>query len=154
MQRIDLAMDPQTFLKEPAKVVEHIASADVDAIYVLLDFHPYLQDPAIVRHLKELGQTMQFRKSRVVLISHNLEVPVEIKKLAVDYKLALPDDQAIHDIVVEEAKSYTEQNPGERVNTEKKVLDQLVNNLKGLTHNDARRRRSKETSGMRIGSCR
>ena len=139
LQRIDLAMEPQTFLKEPAKVVEHIASADVDAIYVLLDFHPYLKDPAIVRHLKELGQTMRFRKSRVVLISHNLEVPVEIKKLAVDYRLALPDDQALLDIVREEANAYTKRNPGERVNTEQKILDQLVSNLKGLTHNDARR---------------
>lgn len=55
MQRYDLELEAQAFLKEPAKVLEHINSSELEAIYVLLDFHPYMEDPLIVRNLKELA---------------------------------------------------------------------------------------------------
>jgi SpoVK/Ycf46/Vps4 family AAA+-type ATPase len=59
--------------------------------------------------------------------------------MAVDFKLSLPDEDALMDIVRKEASAYTRENANVRVSTEKKVLDQLINNLKGLTYNDARR---------------
>ncbi len=55
LQRIDLVMDSQVHLKEPDKVLRHIQSSSFEAFYMLLDFHPYLTDPIIVRHLKEVA---------------------------------------------------------------------------------------------------
>ena len=52
LQRIDMDMAPQVYLKEPTKVLEHINSSDLEAIYLLLDFHPFMEDPVIVRHRK------------------------------------------------------------------------------------------------------
>ena len=40
LQRIDLVMDAQVHLKEPIKVLGHIRSSGLEAIYILLDFHP------------------------------------------------------------------------------------------------------------------
>ena len=74
-------MDAQIHLKEPIKVLGHIQSSGFEAIYILLDFHPYLQDPSIVRHLKELALKMREGKSRLVLISHDVVIPLEIKKI-------------------------------------------------------------------------
>ncbi len=138
MQRLDLNMEPQAFLKEPGKVLDHIISSELEAIYMLLDFHPFLQDPVIIRHLKESAFSIRDKRTRLVLISHELEMPPEVRKLAVSKKLSLPDEDALLEIVRREAADYA-RNPGHaRVSTDKKVLQQLINNLKGLTYNDAR----------------
>ncbi len=138
LQRIDLVMDSQVHLKEPDKVLRHIQSSSFEAFYMLLDFHPYLTDPIIVRHLKEVALSMRKGKSRLVLISHDVAIPPEIKKLTVNVTLDLPDEQALLEIVQHEASDYAGQNLNKRVNTDQKSLDQLVNHLKGLTYNDAR----------------
>jgi SpoVK/Ycf46/Vps4 family AAA+-type ATPase len=138
LQRIDLSMDPQAFLKDPTKVLEHINSAKLEAVYVLLDFHPYLEDAVIVRHLKEVAMGIHQQRSRLVMISHKLEAPPEIRKLAIDYELSMPDDAAIQEIIRAEASAYARQNADARVTGDKKVFEQLVNNLRGLTFRDAR----------------
>ena len=138
LQRIDLVMDAQVHLKEPIKVLGHIRSSGLEAIYILLDFHPYLQDPSIVRHLKELALKMREGKSRLVLISYDVAIPPEIKKLTVNTTLSLPDEKELLKIVQREASTYASEHSNKRVNTDHKSLDQLVNHLKGLTYNDAR----------------
>jgi len=138
LQRIDLLMDPQVHLREPDKVLGHIHSAQFEAIYILLDFHPYLQDPKIVRHLKELAQSMRSGNSRLVLISHDMTIPPEVRNMAVKTKLSLPDEAALLKIVQKEAKAYASLPSNNRVNTSTESLNRLVGHLKGLTHNDAR----------------
>jgi len=138
LQRIDLVMDAQLHLKKPLEVLGHIHSSEFEAFYLLLDFHPYLKDPAIVRHLKELALKLRKSKSRLVLISHDVAIPPEIKKLTLNATLALPDEKELLKIVQGEASAYAREHANKRVNTDHKSLDQLVNHLKGLTYNDAR----------------
>ncbi len=139
MQRLDLNMDPQTFLQEPAKLLDHVESSSIEAIYILLDFHPFLRDPVIVRQLKESAYSIRDKRSRLVMISHELDLPPEVQKLAVKMKLSLPDEDTLLNIVRKEAAAYAK-NPGNaRVSADKKVLKQLVKNLKGLTYYDARK---------------
>jgi SpoVK/Ycf46/Vps4 family AAA+-type ATPase len=139
MQRVDLDLDPQAHLKEPAKLLAHINSANFEGIYLLLDFHPYLEDPVNVRLLKELAMTIRKTSSKLVLVSHKIDIPPEVKKMAVHFELSLPDDEELMEIVKKEASAFARENSNLRVSTDKKVLHQLVNNLKGLPHNDARR---------------
>jgi len=138
LQRIDLVMDSQVHLKEPDKVLGHIRSSGFEGVYLLLDFHPFLTDPIIVRLLKEVALAMRKSRSKLVLISHDLTIPPEIKKLTVNVTLSLPDEQTLLEIVRREASDYARSNSNQRVNTDQKSLDQLVNHLKGLTYNDAR----------------
>ena len=139
MQRLDLNMDPQNFLKEPGKVLDHIISSSLEAIYLLLDFHPFLKDPVIVRQLKESAFAIRDRRTRLVLISHRLELPPEVSQLAAKMQLSLPDEHALLDIVRREAADYARNPANARVSTDRKVLEKLVNNLKGLTYGDARK---------------
>jgi SpoVK/Ycf46/Vps4 family AAA+-type ATPase len=139
MQRIDLDIEPQTHLKEPAKLLAHINSANFEGIYLLLDFHPYLEDPVNVRLLKELAMAIRKTSSKLVLVSHKIDIPPEVKKMAVHFELSLPDDEELMEIVKKEASAFAKENSNLRVSTDKKVLHQLINNLKGLPHNDARR---------------
>ncbi|MCP4287309.1 MAG: AAA family ATPase, partial [Gammaproteobacteria bacterium] len=139
MQRMDLELDPQTHLKEPAKLLAHIGSAGFEGIYLLLDFHPYLEDPVNVRLLKELAMTIRKTSSKLVMVSHQINIPPEVKKMAVHFELSLPDDEKLMEIVLKEASAFSKQNSNLKVSTDQKVLNQLISNLKGLTHNDAQR---------------
>ena len=139
MQRLDLQLDPQAHLKEPAKVLQHINSANFDGVYALLDFHPYLEDPVNVRLLKELALKMSGTSSKLVLVSHKIRVPPEVKKMAVNIELSMPNEDELMEIVKKEASDHARQNSNLRVSSDRRVLQRLIGNLKGLTFNDARR---------------
>ena len=139
MKRMDLNLDEQTHLKEPKKVLEHIIAADFEGIYMLLDFHPYLTDPLHVRLLKELAMSFDNSRSKLVLISHKMTMPAEIKKMTVSFQLRLPSEDELNKIVRDEATNFKKLNAGKKVKTDNATLDLLIRNLKGLTYNDARR---------------
>jgi len=139
MQRLDLNLDERSDLKDPRKVLEHIKAADYKGVYMLLDIHPYLNDPHHVRLLKEVAMRFETNGSKLVLISHEVKIPAEIKKLSVDFSLRLPGDDELKTLVREEAIRFKQINAGKKVKTDNDTLDLLVRNLKGLTFNDARR---------------
>jgi SpoVK/Ycf46/Vps4 family AAA+-type ATPase len=139
MQRMDLMLDPQSHVKEPAQVLAHIQASSLDGIYILLDFHPYLIDPTHVRLLKELAMSFDKGPSKIVLLSHELDTPPELLKLSTNFGLKLPGDAELRDIIREEAVLYTNRNKGQPVRCDDKTLEQLMRNIRGLAVNDARR---------------
>ena len=54
LQRLDIALEPQTLNSEPTDVLKHIRAVAKPGLYVLLDFHPFLEDPVHVRLLKDI----------------------------------------------------------------------------------------------------
>jgi hypothetical protein len=54
LQRIDIALEPQPLNSEPTEVLKHIRAVSKPGIYVLLDFHPFLEDPIHVRLIKDI----------------------------------------------------------------------------------------------------
>ncbi|MDH3987399.1 MAG: ATPase, partial [Gammaproteobacteria bacterium] len=71
LQRIDLDLQPQAHAKEPAQALGQIKATGTAGIYLLLDFHPYLEDPAHVRMLKEIALGYGDAAHTLVLISHS-----------------------------------------------------------------------------------
>jgi hypothetical protein len=72
LQRLDIDLEPQLLNSEPADVLKHIRAVSKPGIYVLLDFHPFLDDPVHVRLIKDI--CIHYRKvaRQHVLISHKL----------------------------------------------------------------------------------
>ena len=138
MQRLDLNLDAQSHLKDPKKVLQHIKIADYEAVYLLLDYHPYLTDPVHVRLLKETAMQFDNSRSKLVLISHRIETPSEIERMTVNIHLQLPGEKEIRQLINDEARRFQQGNRGIRVKTDSKTLGQLVQNLAGLTFNDAK----------------
>lgn len=66
---------PQEQLAEPATALKHIKATTQSGIYVLLDFHPFLDHPLHVRLLKEIAQDFGTAARRLVLLSHALATP-------------------------------------------------------------------------------
>lgn len=139
LQRLDIDLAPQPLNSDPSDVLAHIRAVDKPAIYALLDFHPYLSDAIRVRQIKDICQKFSANGGKLVLISPTLELPAELKHLAADFQLAIPDDARRQQIVQEEAKSWRAQNGGRSVRSDPRALAMLVRNLAGLTDVDVRR---------------
>ena len=139
LQRIDLDLQPQAHAREPDQALGQIKATGTTGIYLLLDFHPYLEDPAHVRLIKEIALGYGDAPHTLVLVSHNLDLPEELHALSARFDLSLPDTQALTRQVHQEAALWTKSNPGKKVKTDDQTLDQLIKQLGGLTASDARR---------------
>jgi SpoVK/Ycf46/Vps4 family AAA+-type ATPase len=85
-------------IKDPLRALEYFAKYEDDAIFVLRDFHPYLQDPTVTRRLRDLNRDFKNSPKRrnILLISGLLKVPNEIEKdmAVVDFDLPTREDIA------------------------------------------------------------
>ncbi|WP_078120298.1 AAA family ATPase [Thiosocius teredinicola] len=123
----------------PEEVLEKLRRGHKQAIAVLLDYHPYLQDPRVVRRLKELAMDFPAQGVSVVLLSHELELPQELKRLSASFRLSLPDQAQLKELLREEAEVWQMRNPGQKLRGDKEALQRLTQALGGLTLSDARR---------------
>ncbi len=139
LQRVDIALAAQKHNAEPTDVLKHIRAVDLPGTFVLLDFHPYLRDPMHVRLLKDICLGYERTPRTVVLLSHELELPVELKHFSASFELALPAPEEREAILKEVAAEYAREHPGERVQADRKAFRMLVENLAGLPMADTRR---------------
>ena len=138
LQRLDINLDPQQESAEPQDVLRHIKSSNLQGLYILLDFNPYLNDPVNVRLLKEIAMGFDGDIGKLILIGHTIKTPESIKQLCVNFQLSLPDTDTLENLIKQEAKKWQLNNKS-KVKTDKKTLQRLIQNLSGLSHNDAKR---------------
>jgi SpoVK/Ycf46/Vps4 family AAA+-type ATPase len=124
--------DPETVLK----LIKHDRQANM---YILCDFHPYLDDnPKLVRLIKDVALAEGAERPTLVLVSHALKLPPEVQRYSARFSLAMPSEEELLAIVREEAARWSENNRGARVRTDNRTLQQIVKNLRGVTHGEAR----------------
>lgn len=108
-------------------------------LYVMCDLHPFFDDnPKLVRLLKEVAMAEAIHKPTLVLVSHAMKLPAEVQRYSARFSLALPSEDELLAIVREEAARWSERNRGARVRTDNRTLQQVVKNLRGLSHGEAR----------------
>ena len=137
--RVDVDMGgAQKTLAQPEQLLRHIRATPMAGIYVLLDFHPYLDNPMFVRTLKDIAQDYAKCARTLVLISHEVKLPQELDHLAARFSLRMPDKTERKAIVMKMAREWAQRSGGmPRVDV--KVVEKLVDNLAGLPMHDVER---------------
>lgn len=130
---------PQRMYRKPVDVLSHIRSLSTQGIFLLLDFHPYLDDPITVRLLREIAQAHGQIAKTLALVSPGLSLPDELVHHCVHFSLAVPTSTELEAMVNEEARQWSTQNRGKPVRARSEALKALTRNLAGLTLSDARR---------------
>lgn len=138
LQAFDPCDQPQQSVLKSQEVLSYI-KAESNCLFVLLDFHPYLQDAVHVRQLKDIALTYSRHFSTVVLVGYSLSVPEELKPFTAQFRLPLPTVNELRGIVYDVAADWGAEHGHRDVQTTNKALDLLVRNLAGLTATDARR---------------
>jgi SpoVK/Ycf46/Vps4 family AAA+-type ATPase len=129
--------DDQT--QEPEAALRLIKADPLANLYVMCDLHPFLDDnPKLVRLLKEVAMCVGANKPTLVLVSHACKLPPDVQRYAARFSLALPSEDELLAIVREEASHWSARNHNARVRTDNRTLQQVVKNLRGLSHAEAR----------------
>ena len=139
LQRVDDDMPPQRHASEPPQALGQIKATNSPTIYLLMDFHPYLDDPYNIRLLKEIALDYPELGHTLVFVSHELELPAELSGYSARFELSLPGPEQIETMVREEAGRWSKAHQGKQVRTDRNTLDLVGSQLRGLTGSDARR---------------
>ncbi len=124
--------------RDPAKVLAHLESMTIEAVFVLKDFHRQMDDPIVVRRLRDVGQKFSENRRTLVLTGPSFSLPPELGSLVEFLDLPLPDAQRVRQIIQETfqrlAKTYTLQ-----LKLKADGVDAIAANLRGLTEEEAER---------------
>lgn len=127
----------QTINKDINQLFSQIENTQQRGVYVLVDFHPFLNDPISIRHIKDV--LMNKTGHHLILLSQKLDIPEELKPFSVDFELPLPDAAQLERIVNDLAVEWLSDS-GSRLKVKKnRVFDGFIKSLCGLTVTDATR---------------
>jgi len=122
--------------KEPLAALAAIEKLSEPSLVVLKDFHPYLQDPAVVRALRELSHALKSTFTTVVLLSPTLVIPPEIEKEVSVLDVPLPTYRDLLQLL-KEIVGVVRQGNRAKVDLTKDDADQLIKAALGLTLSEA-----------------
>lgn len=124
--------------REPVQALANMESMTLEAVFILKDFHRHMDDPVVVRRLRDVGQKFSANRRTVVITAPELTVPAELTTLVEYFDLPLPDRDRLHDIVHDTftrlAKTYTL-----KLELDAAGVDAMSANLRGLTEEEAER---------------
>ena len=136
---LDPADQPMLSINKSLEVLNYIKSSARHSLFVLLDFHPHLQDPVHIRHLKDIALSYDKHHSTVVLAGPVIKMPEELLPFTAEFRLPLPTAEQVRGIIFDVAGEWGAENGRRSVQTTNKVIDILVRNLMGLSATDVRR---------------
>ena len=116
----------------------HIDSKGDAGVYVLCDAHPFLEDPIVRRLLREIAQHHAETSRTIVLVSPQIELPAELKRVASRLAVPIPDATKVREILKAELDLYARQS-GERAKGDPVIGQLLATHLTGLPEDDVRR---------------
>ncbi len=124
--------------REPVQALANMESMTIEAVFILKDFHRHMDDPVVVRRLRDVGQKFSANRRTVIITAPELAVPSELTTLVEYFDLPLPDRERLRDIVHDTftrlSKTYTL-----KLQLDAGGVDAIAANLRGLTEEEADR---------------
>ena len=124
--------------REPAQALGTLEAMNLEAVFILKDFHRHLEDPVVVRRLRDVGQKFSANRRTVVITAPSITIPPELSSLVEFLDLPLPDKTRLHQLV-DEVFLRLSRNRGFGRSLDSAGLDAAINNLRGLTEEEAER---------------
>jgi SpoVK/Ycf46/Vps4 family AAA+-type ATPase len=124
--------------RDPVQALANMESMTIEAVFILKDFHRHMEDPVVVRRLRDVGQKFSANRRTVIITAPEISVPPELSKLVEYFDLPLPDRERLREIVHETftrlSKTYTL-----KLQLDVAGVDAVSANLRGLTEEEAER---------------
>ena len=123
---------------EPVKLLTQIREHPEKHIFFVKDFHPFWNDPRIVRCVRDLTTHLAETRKTVLFISPDVDIPVEILKESIKVDLPLP---TIDDLKGDLKEVLNEHNETADIHLKPNAdeTDKLLKTVLGLTAKEARK---------------
>jgi SpoVK/Ycf46/Vps4 family AAA+-type ATPase len=118
--------------------LRHVDKTPQNGIYILCDAHPYLEDPASIRLIREIAQEYGRCARTLVFLSPRIELPPDLHHLAARFEFALPDAVRVRAIVREEAQMWESRNRS-KPKGDPAAIALITQHLTGMPIDDVRR---------------
>lgn len=139
LRRLDVELgSAQRHNADATTMLRGVVESGAPATYVLLDLHPWFDDPVVVRLLKDIAQVPAERRSTIVLVSRTVDLPHELEHLAVRVPVAFPS-AAERAAIVDETVAGWSAATGAFPHVDPHARDLLVRRLAGLSRSDVAR---------------
>jgi SpoVK/Ycf46/Vps4 family AAA+-type ATPase len=124
--------------REPVQALANMESMTMEAVFILKDFHRHMDDPVVIRRLRDVGQKFSANRRTVIITAPELAVPPELTTLVEYFDLPLPDRdrlcEIVHDTFTRLSKTYTL-----KLQLDSAGVDAIAANLRGLSEEEAER---------------
>ena len=124
--------------QDPVQALGTLEAISVEAVFILKDFHRHMDDPVVVRRLRDVGQRFATNRKTVVITAPAITIPPELESLVEFVELPLPDKKRLKQIM-DECVSRMGQSRTLRHTLDAAGVDAVLNNLRGLTEEEAER---------------
>ncbi len=124
--------------RDPAQMLSNLEGISIDAAFILKDLHRHMDDPVVVRRLRDVGQRFSTNRKTIVLTAPKIEIPPELRSLVEVFDLPLPDRQRLRQIIDETLVRVSRTHTLQR-KLDAAGLDAMAENLRGLTEEEAER---------------
>jgi SpoVK/Ycf46/Vps4 family AAA+-type ATPase len=118
--------------QSPVEALRAIARQQAPTIVLLKDFHRHLEDPLVVRALRELGMTLKSAFTTVIIIAPTLRLPEELEKEVTVIDVPLPTKDDLRELLRGIARIVTKNKRGV-VELTSRQAESLVSAAHGLT---------------------
>ena len=135
--RLAPGFENQVINKDFNQMFAQIQTTEKAGVYVLVDFHHHIEEPVVIRHIKDV--LLHSPQHCIVLLSQSIELPDELKSLATYFNLPLPTNQQLGDLVNELADQWVAAQPATLKVSDKGIVKRLIASLCGLSYSDAKR---------------
>jgi ATPase family associated with various cellular activities (AAA) len=131
---------------DPVQALANLESMTIEAVFVLKDFHRHMDNPVVVRRLRDVGQKFSANRRTLVLTAPAIEMPPELASLVEFLDLPLPDRDRLREIIRE---TYTRLAGTHtlKLQLDANGVDAMAANLRGLTEEAAERAISQTVVG-------
>jgi len=118
---------------QPYEALVQIRKSKEPAIWLLKDFHCYLNEPLIVRFVRDLARESRNLSRTLVILSPVLQIPVELEKEAYVIEFPLPTYEEVTSLFDAMIKHYEQK---VKVNLSGEAKKRIISSSLGLTMNE------------------
>ena len=124
--------------QDPAQMLANLQSISIGAAFILKDLHRHMDEPVLIRRLRDVGQKFSENRRTIILTSPKIEIPPELRGLVEFLDLPLPDRTRLRQIIDEAVVRISRDHTLQR-RLDAKGYDSIVESLRGLTEEEAER---------------
>ena len=121
---------------KPLEALDVILNYTEPGLFILKDFHPYLEDPEVIRKLRDIVRSLKKSYKTLLIISPVLVLPPGLEKGITPVDIPLPSTEDLKQLLLNFLKPLKEANRI-KVNMDENLLEKVVNATRGLTEAEA-----------------
>ena len=123
---------------DPVQALANLETMTVEAVFILKDFHRHMENPVVVRRLRDVGQKFSSNRRTLILTAPSMEMPPELTSLVEFLDLPLPDQPRLREIIRETYQRLSGTHTI-KLQLDAAGVDAMAANLRGLTEEEADR---------------